>query len=276
MKNETRKPLYAAVLKLLRPLVRILLRYGVSYQSFCDLAKWIYVDVADKEFGIEGRKQSVSRISVVTGISRKEVLRMKQLDKPDDSDSSEKFNRAARVVAAWLREKDFLDDSGKPANLSMTGPGASFSELTRRFSGDVTPRATLDELIRVGIVKLLENGKICLVSRSFVPEKSDTDIIHILGKDVSHLISTLDHNLKPDLKNPFFQREVAYDNLPDNVLPRFRRLSAKNAQSLLEKLDKWLAKYDRDTTPGVKGKGRNHIGLGIYYFEEPFFEKEKE
>ena len=232
--------------------------------------------VADKEFGIEGRKQSVSRISVVTGISRKEVLRMKKQDKPDDSDTSEKFNRAARVVAAWLREKDFLDDNGKPADLDMTGPGASFSGLIRRFSGDVTARATLDELIRVGTVTLLEDGKIRLVSRSFVPEKSDTDILHILGKDVSHLISTLDHNLKFDSNDPFFQREVAYDNLPDNVLPRFRKMSAKKAQSLLEKLDKWLAKYDRDVSFGVKGKGRNHIGLGIYYFEDPFFDKEKE
>ena len=274
MKNENRKPLNAAVLKLLRPLVRILLRYGVPYQSFCELAKWVYVNVADKEFGIQGRKQTVSRISVITGISRKEVLRMKRIEKPDDRDNSDKFNRAARVVAAWLREEDFLDETGNPARLPMAGTGTSFSELIRRFSGDVTPRATLDELIRVGIVNVEEDGKISLVSRSFVPEQSDTDILHILGKDVSHLISTLDHNLQTELKDPFFQREVAYDNLPDNASLRFRKLSGKKAQSFLEKMDKWLSRHDRDVNPEVKGKGRNHAGLGIYYFEEPFSKEE--
>lgn len=276
MNDQQLKSLSAAVLRLLRPLIGLLLKHGVSYGTFSELAKWVYVDVATKDFAISGRKQSTSRVSVITGLSRKEVKRVQQLPKPDDSASMERFNRAARVVAAWLREKDFLDENGNPADLPMTGPKASFSELIRRFSGDVPARATLDELIRVGTVKLQEDGKVRLVSRSFVPEKSDTDIMHILGKDVSHLISTLDHNLHPDSNGPFFQREVAYDNLPDNVLPRFRKLSGKKAQSLLEKLDKWLAKYDRDVSPEVKGEGRNHIGLGIYCFEESFFDKDKE
>ena len=109
MSDEHLKPLFAAVLRLLRPLVRILLRNGVSYRTFSDFAKWVYVDVARKEFGIEGRKQTTSRVSVITGLSRKEVLRVRQLDRPDDQASSERYNRAARVIAAWRRENDFLD-----------------------------------------------------------------------------------------------------------------------------------------------------------------------
>jgi len=271
MNNEHLKPLFGAVIKLLRPLVRILLRNGVSFQSFSDIAKWVYVDVAGKEFGIKGRKQSISRISVVTGLSRKEVLRVKQLAKPDDRDSSEKYNRAARVIAAWRREKDFTDDTGNPVPLPITGPKTTFSKLVKRFSGDVPVRATLDELIRVGAVQQLGDGRVRLIARSYIPESSDSDKLYILGKDVAHLISTIDHNLKiPDAMGPLFQREVAYDNLPDEVLTQFRKLSAKKTQSLLESLDRWLAQRDRDVTPTVKGKGRNQAGLGIYYFEEPY------
>ena len=270
MNEKHLKPLFAAILRLLRPLVRILLRNGVSYNTFADYVKWIYVDVASREFGIEGRKQTTSRVSVITGLSRKEVTRIRNLPKPDDSASAERYNRAARVIAAWRRDKSFLDAKDQPAPLPMTGPGASFSELVKRFSGDVPVRATLDELIRVGAVERLADGRINLLTRFYVPESSDADKLHILGTDVTHLISTIDHNLKPDPIGPFFQRKVAYDNLPDEVLPVFRKYSAKRAQSLLESLDRWLAQRDRDVTPTVKGTGRNMAGIGIYYFEEPY------
>ena len=262
MNDKHLKPLFAAILRLLRPLVRILLRNGVSYSTFADYAKWVYVDVASsQEFSIKGRKQSTSRVSVITGLSRKEVMRVRKLPKPDDSASAERYNRAARVIAAWRRDKSFQDAEGRPALLPMAGPGASFSELVKRFSGDIPVRATLDELIRVGAVERLEDGRISLLTRTYTPAGSDADKLHILGTDVTHLISTIDHNLKSDPTGPFFQRKVAYDNLPDEVLPVFRKYSAKRAQTLLESLDRWLAQRDRDITPTVKGSGRNQYIL---------------
>ena len=274
MNDKHLKPLSAAVLRLLRPLVRILLRNGVSYSTFADFVKWVYVDVASKEFGIKGRKQSTSRVSVITGLSRKEVLRVRLLPRPDDHATTEKYNRAARVIAAWRRDRKFLDTEGKPALLPIAGSDVSFSELVKRFSGDVPVRATLDELIRVGAVERLEDGRISLLTRTYIPESSDADKLHILGTDVAHLISTIDHNLKSDPIGPFFQRKVAYDNLPDEVLPVFRKHSAKRAQAFLERLDRWLAQRDRDATPTDKGTGRNQAGIGIYYFEEPYSIKE--
>ena len=274
MNDKHLKPISAAVLRLLRPLVRILLRNGVSYGTFSDLAKWVYVDVASKEFDIRGRKQSISRVSVITGLSRKEVMRVQQLPRPDDRASSERYNRAARVITAWRRERDFLDAEGEPASLPMLGSAATFSELVKRYSGDVPARAILDELIRIGAVERLEDGKVRLLTQAYIPESSEADKLHILGTDVGHLISTIGHNLKPDPIAPFFQRKVAYDNLPDEVLPKFRKLSAKRAQTLLEKMDRWLAQSDRDVNPNVEGTGRNRAGVGVYYFEEPHLNEE--
>lgn len=274
MNERILKPLSAAVLRLFRPLVRVLLRNGVSYRTFADFAKWVYVDVATKEFGIEGRKQSTSRVSVITGLSRKEVKRMRELPRPDDTASVERYNRAARVIAAWRRESNFQDAEGNAAPLLLEGTGVTFSELVKRFSGDVPVRAILDELIRIGAVERLEDGRVGLLVRAYVPESSEADKLHILGTDVGYLISTIDHNLQADPMGPLFQRKVAYDNLPDEALPEFRELSAKRAQALLEKLDRWLAQRDRDVTPTVRGTGRNRAGLGIYYFEEPYKEEE--
>jgi hypothetical protein len=201
-------------------------------------------------------------------------LRVRLLPRPDDHATTEKYNRAARVIAAWRRDRNFLDAEGKPTPLPMAGPNVSFSELVKRFSGDVPVRATLDELIRVGAVERLEDGRVSLLTRTYIPQSSDADKLHILGTDAAHLISTIDHNLKSDPIGPFFQRKVAYDNLPDEVLPVFRKHSAKRAQAFLESLDRWLAQRDRDVTPTSKGTGRNQAGIGIYYFEEPYSIKE--
>lgn len=270
MNNKHLQALSAAVLRLLRPLARILLRNGVSYSTFADLAKWVYVDVAMQEFGVEGRKQSISRAAIITGLSRKEVSRVRQLPKPDDLASSERYNRAARVIAGWRRDPDFLDDKSQPAVLPMTDGGPSVNELVKRYSGDVPARAILDELIRVGAVEQLEDGKFRLLVRAYIPEGSEIDKLNILGTDVGYLISTIDHNMQHDNSSLLFQRKVAYDNLPDEILPRFRASSARKAQTLLEQLDRWLAQHDRDVTPSVEGSGRNQAGIGIYYFEEPY------
>jgi hypothetical protein len=268
MNEKNLKSLYAAVLRLLSPLVRLLLRNGVSFSTFSDLAKWIYVDVAAREFKIEGRRQSTSRVSVITGLSRREVMRVRKLQRPDITASTERHNRAARVIAAWRRESDFLDAKGKPALLPMEGRGATFSELVKRFSGNVPPRAILDELIHVGAVERRGNGRIGLLARAYIPQNLDAHKFNILGSDVQYLISTIDHNLNADHGEPLFQRKVAYDNLPDHVLPKFRKLFTKKAQSLLESADKWLAQRDRDIDPSVKGAGSNRAGFGIFFFEE--------
>ena len=111
---------------MLRPLVRILLRNGISYGTFADLAKWVYIDVAGREFGIGDRKQSTSRVSILTGLSRKEVTRVGKMQRPDDRGSAEQYNRAARVIAAWLRESDFKDGEGQPAAPAHVGQGGNF------------------------------------------------------------------------------------------------------------------------------------------------------
>ncbi len=276
MDDNQQKPLVAAVIKLLRPLVRILLRNGVSFSTFSDLAKWIYVDTATKEFGIAGRKQSTSRVSVITGLSRREVMRVRKLPRPDVTASTEKHNRAARVIAAWRRESDFHDSRGRPVRLPMEGEGASFSELVKRFSGNVPPRAILDELINVGAAERRQDGKIALLTRAYIPGNIEAHKLNILGTDVRHLIATIDHNLNPETSEPRFQRKVSFDNLPDHVLPGFHRLFNKRSQTLLENADQWLAQRDRDINPAVKGGGRNRAGFGIFFFEESTSEEEEE
>jgi len=253
----------------LTPLVRVLLRNGMSFNAFSDIARRVFVEVGMREFGIPGRKPTVSRASILTGLSRKEVQRLLgERAQAAGTEAQETYNRAARVIAGWVRDVEFTDAAGNPLALSQAGAKASFSLLVKRYSGDVPARAVLDELLRVGAVERLDDDRIRLLSRAYVPRTSDLDKLDILGADVADLITTIDHNLQRGAEDPRFQRKVMYDNVPEESIPLFRALSAAQAQTLLEKMDEWLSQHDRDVNASVKGAGRMRAGIGIYYFEE--------
>lgn len=259
--------LSAAISAVLRPLVRVLIRNGMTFHSFSNMAKRVFAEVGMNEFTLEGRKQSISRVAIMTGLSRKEVQRMLNETTPDDTEVHERYNRASWVVAGWVRDPDFLNEEGKPSSLLNDGD-KSFSELVRRYSGDVPARAVLDELLRVGVVRMLENGRIKLVARAYVPRTSNLDKIAILGTDVADLIETIDHNMEHGERDPFFQRKVMYNNVPIESIPEFRARSGEQSQMLVEGLDKWLSQHDRDVVPAAAGTGRVRVGIGVYYFEE--------
>ena len=282
-RKSTAKPrvgqaLTAAVERVLRPLFRILLRHHMSFKAFVDIAKRVYVDVAAEDFGIPGKKTSVSRVALLSGLTRKEVQRLLEAPAVDDAEAGERYNRAARVVAGWVRDAEFSDADGNPRVLTLqdSSARASFAELVRRFSGDIPFRAVLDELLRVGVVEKVGDDAIRLKTRAYVPETGDADKLNILGTDVSDLVATIEHNLQHGAADPFFQRKVMYDNVPVEALQEFRRMSGAQAQSLLERLDKWLSQHDRDTHPGTGGTGQIRTGIGIYYFEEDMTSQKKQ
>jgi Family of unknown function (DUF6502) len=265
------KPLHAlsaATLQLLRPLVTILLRNNVSHRTFAELAKRVYVEVANAEFGIAGKKQTTSRIAILTGLTRKEVQRL--LAQPPDTEpvSAKEYHRASRVITGWVRDPDFGDGKGHPHPLRMEGKRVSFSTLVKRYSGDIPIRAMVDELLRVGAVKQLKDGQMCLLSRGHTPQKGPVEKLQVLGSDTADLIMTIDHNLYQKPTKPRFQRKVMYGNVPVEAAREFQTLAAAQGQKLLEAIDRWLAHRDRDVNPASKGTGRVRVGLGIYHFEE--------
>jgi len=158
--------------------------------------------------------------------------------------------------------------------LAADGP-LSFAELVRRYSGDMTPRAVLDELLRVGMVKQeTPDGKIRLVRKAYVPAGDSEEALQIFGEDTADLIRTIDHNLMAGTSGevPLFQRTLVYDNIPPEVMARWRKHAAAQSQALLEQLDQWLAPRDRDMS-GQSGHTDNgnpvRTGVGIFYFEDP-------
>ena len=259
--------LQQAVMRMLRPLVRLLLRHGVAHASLAEWLKRLYVETAAAEFALEGRKQSVSRIALMTGINRKEVKRV--LDQPPATETQQrKHNRAARIIHGWRSDSDFTDATGKPLELQFSGTEHDFNTLVKRYSGDIPARAVLDELVRTGIVEHSRNGTLRLLKPGYVPCHSDDDMLQLAGDSVRDLLETIDHNLQSAGKASRLQLSVVYDNLPEEAVQTFRKLSRERAMTLLEEMDAFLSHHDRDSTPQAHGSGNFRAGLGVYYFED--------
>ena len=256
-----------ALVRILTPLVQILLRHGFSCGAFEEILRRVYVDVANRDFGMQGRKQSVSRIAVITGLNRKEVKRLCDLPPIEESRLDERYNRAARVLSGWLEDPAFQDAKGDPDCLPLEGD-RSFSALVKRFSGDMPPRAVADELMRVGAMELTPREEYRLTARGYVPGRGISEKLQVLGTDTRDLIEAIDHNLSSAPDGARFQRKVMYDNVPVKHVAGFRKLSARLGQNLLEQLNSWLSERDRDSNPKVEGHGRARIGIGIYAIEE--------
>lgn len=256
-----------AVASLLRPLVRVLLRHRVSCGAFTELVRRIYVEVAESEFGPEARKQTVSRVAVLTGLNRKEVARLQKLPPLEQTGLDERYGRGARVISGWLRDKRFLDKKGDPEALPFEGK-LSFTELVKKYSGDMPPRAVADELQAAGALELTTHGDLRLTARGYVPASGELEKIHVLGTDTRDLISAIDHNLTSSPEDTRFQRKVTYDNVPLDAIDEFRALSSRLGQDLLEHLNEWLAQRDRDANSQSQGEGRARVGLGIYLIED--------
>jgi Family of unknown function (DUF6502) len=261
--------LLAALLTLLRPLAKFLLARGIAFDSFVEVAKRAFIEVAEKDFDLPGKRQTDSRISVLTGLTRKEVARVRDEAEPLSAVADQRLNRAARVVSGWVR--DFAPakkTKAAPMTLALDGMQRSFAELVRRYSGDMPVQSVLDELLRAGTVTRRADGSVQLVNRTYLPAKDEAGKVSLLGNDARDLIATITHNLDAGPADAYFQRKTSYNNLPANALDDVRELLRDDGQVFLERFDRMLAAKDRDMNAAVSGEGRKRAVIGLYYFEE--------
>lgn len=275
MKNSNTNPLHRALYRILRPMARLLLRNGISFAEFAELVKRAYVDAAMEDFSDKRKKPTDSRAAVMTGLTRKEVKKQREIlaGEHQGKPGIRQENRASRVVSGWVHDPAFQTSEGEPKDLPFDGP-LSFGELVRRYSGDMTPRAVLEELVRVGVVETDASDNLILRQRAYVPAGDSEEMLQIFGEDVSDLIATIDHNLvgSEGERQPLFQRTLVYNNIPPDVMARWRRYSAEQSQAMLEQLDKWLGPHDRDIAShgGARATGDAvRTGVGVFYFEDP-------
>jgi len=262
------------------PIVGILLRNGVTYKELANLCKQIYVQVAAKEFGIRGRDTNLSRIAILSGIDRKEVARIKaELKNNDESDLSQQGqDRMTRVLSGWHHDPEFLTDEGRPAPLSFEGTSNSFSQLVKRYGGDMPAITILKEFKRCDVVYLDQAEKLHALKRYYVPSQSDPGALLRAGSVINDLSSTLYFNLykanSAKQLPPHFERRATNAYMSPEKAEEFRQFVNREGQAFLEKIDNWLSENESTPSDQTNSKQSNTIrlGVGTYLIEENFGE----
>jgi len=268
-----KKAMSRAVSKILDPLIHLLLQQNISHSEFSELARRSYVKIAFKHFTIPSRIKTNSRVSVITGLSRPEVARLAALAGDEEPVTKGPLNRATRVIGGWLQDQSFVDQDGQPRILALRGETNSFDDLVTQYSGGITSRAILDELIRVGAVSKVDKQHVKLTQQGFVPS-SNADTVEMVFKHAGDMLGTISHNLSHVPEQRRFQRQVSYIDIPESIDHEFKVLCHEKSLETVLELNRWLA--DKKKTVAVETNDvKSRVGLGIYYFKNEVDEDER-
>lgn len=267
MTNEPQLRLIDAAARCLRAVAKMLLGAGVTYTQFDDLAKRAFVEAALADPRGTGRLTNTSRVAVRTGLSRKEVARLKSvLDSQPNQTNTYQIGRPARALQLWHTDSEYVDSSGNPIDLAFEEGEPNFQGLIRHVGGDVPAGAVRAELLAAGAIVELPNGKLRVTKRFFVPSDYGDDLIVGLAFVIAPMLETLNHNLdNPD--DAYFQRVTYSDHLPKEAATEFRAMTHADAARLMQEVDEWLGK--REVDRGKVEDISRRVGLGVYYFEAP-------
>jgi hypothetical protein len=267
MTDPVRLGLLAAYRKLLQPLVRILIRSGISFGEMAEVLKTVFVEVAGRDFDLPERKTSLSRIAIITGLTRKEVAKQQDLLTSGALDVDSNLNRVSRVLEGWHTDPAFTGPYGMPMELPFESPtSASFASLVRKHSGDMAPRAMLDELIRVGVVEQGSTGAFKVLVRAYIPRDFHPDALQRFGEVVRDFINTYEFNMDKRPGMGRFERiAFADDGLREDLMPAFDALLRSKGNKFLVELLNWVSAQENPHA-GKKGKRRVKTGVGLYHY----------
>lgn len=246
-----------------------MMRAGISYSQFDALAKRAFVEEALAAPDPRARATNTSRVAVRTGLSRKEVARVRIAMAQGvsvSSGSTFQSGHPARALQIWHSSAEFQDENGSPMDLSFDGEEPNFVTLVKRVGGDVPAGAVRAELLAAGGMVELSNGNFRVQKRFFVPSSVGEDLIVGFAFIVSPVLETLCHNLE-NPSGAYIQRAAYSDRLPEDALEEFRVMSHQQAELLMQSVDKWLAEREDDSNQTEDVERR--VGLGVFYFERP-------
>jgi hypothetical protein len=262
MKVTPKETMLDACRAMLGPIVRLLLKNGVTWKEFADLSKSVFVDVAGQDYGIGGRPTNASRVSILTGLTRREVKRQRDLLDAGAAPAPTKTGNAMRLLSGWFQDPAFSDD-GAPRILARDGEGVTFHELHKRYGGDIPAVALLKELLKTGAVEETGGG-VRAVSRYYMPDPLDPESVLRTGEVVADLGRTVAWNLTREPEEPTrFEGRATEPRVPSEHLPAFRDFLEQEGQAFLERTDRWLHEHQCDTERSTNQR-TTRMGVGVY------------
>lgn len=255
-------PVLGAVLRVMAPLVRWLLRSGVGYAEFTAAIKPIFLVEARVELRCSGRKETDSALSLLSGLHRKDVRKAAQDAHMQDAGASAttKASLASQVVARWVA-------NGLPEALPLVGDN-SFESLVQLVSTDVHPRSVQHELVRLGVARL-DEGQLMLLRQAFVPDPATQESRLLLAESVADHLAAGVHNLTGDSRDggrKYLEQALFADGLSRESVQTLEQLANELWHEAMRRmLQAAVPLCEHDEPRG----GDQRLRLGMFCYAEP-------
>lgn len=260
--------LLTALRRLLRPLVRLMIACGITFPVMADTLRRLFVDVAANEVLADPRARTDSRVSLLTGVHRKEIKRLRSLPR-DQTAPPPVVNLASLIVARWIAGPAYCDAAGQPLALPRLAPpagGPSFDDLVQSITTDVRPRAVLDNLLDHGVVSLEPGDRVRLNADAFIPRPGGEEQLFYFARNLHDHVAAATANISAG-QPPFLDRSVHYDGLSQAQADALRAYAREVAMhALLDVNRRALELLDAGDIAGTAAGRR--VNLGIYLFED--------
>ena len=250
----------------------MLIQSGVTFPVLADLLRGLYVDVAAREMLTGRREQTDSRISLLTGVHRKEIRRQREAGEAQDEPPI--VTRTSEIIARWLGDPTYNDAAASPLPLNRTGPPPSFEALVESVTRDVRARAVLDDLLAQGIVTLSDAGAVLLNAQAFLPREGQDAQLFYFARNLHDHIAAAAANIAAPGPAPFLDRSVNYDRLSPAAAAQLLAMGRDAAQTLLLNVNRAaLGIADADDADAERARESSpaptrRVNLGIYLYAE--------
>lgn len=252
MMSERKAQLMRLLALVLRPAIRFCLRHSLRLQDFIECSKTVFIDESARILEERDLKRNISRISVMSGVHRRDVARIQQYGLQLQYEQ----DLITKVLGMWQTAAHYRTKSGEPRVLSTEGDDAEFAELVEAVSKDMNPGTVLFELERIGAIKV-SDGSARLLVESYVPKGDSLKGFTILANDTDDLTLAVEENVLSSPELPQFHARTEYDNVRPDALPLIKRWFLKEGHEFHARVREFVSKYDQDINPdpGFKGRG---------------------
>jgi hypothetical protein len=251
-----------------RPLVRLCIKHGISFQELSTALRYVFVDSAKEDYP-EVTAGSASRIAVLSGIPKPEVEGIQDTE-PESKAIAARMSASVQVLSAWHADPDFTGPYGIPLELVYDSANG-FDGLVERYGNGLPTDEILDDLIRAGCVARGKAGTVKVLRRSYISGNVDPVSIGYAGRCLKTLAETLEFNLeKTDSRDKRFERQFFSTlGIRESDREAFDALLKEAGQKFLEDLDSWTTEREKALKNLEKVPNeipRIYPGVGLYMF----------
>lgn len=269
---DARPHFLLALRRVLRPVVRLMVRYGIRYDEFADVARTAYIESAAKTASDEVTQSSFDQIEWATGINRAQIEhRIYAADEPlEPAPLLSSTRMMAELLHKWHTTPRYLDSDGSPLDLEFDSASGepTFSMLVAEVNVDADPRIILDGLLDSKCVAYFDDNRIKVLTRTLIWAQGGVRSIDYFGVNLSRMIETLEHNLtSTDADRKRLERSVFADRgIPTHLVSEFHAFATERATQFLYDLDDWLAQHEMQRNES--NEPFNDVGVNLFFYLE--------